>query len=46
VVYCAYGFHVGCGTTRALRDAGIDARYMKVGHSGWKAIGGDIKMYP
>jgi len=46
VVYCAYGFHVGCGTTRALRDAGIDARYMKVGHSGWKAIGGGIKMYP
>ena len=46
VVYCAYGFHVGCRTTAALRDAGIDARYMKVGHSGWKAIGGEIKMYP
>ena len=46
VVYCAYGFHVGCRTAITLRDAGFDARYMKVGHSGWKAAGGDIRMYP
>ena len=32
VVYCAYGFHVGCRTAIALRDAGFDARYMNVGH--------------
>jgi len=28
VVYCAYGFHVGCKTAIALREAGFDARYM------------------
>ena len=44
VVYCAYGFHVGCKTAIALRDAGFDAKYMKVGHSGWKAVGGPVKM--
>jgi len=45
VVYCAYGFHVGCRTAIALRDAGFDARYMKVGHSGWKAVGAPVKMH-
>jgi len=44
VVYCAYGFHVGCRTAGALRDAGFDARYMTGGHSGWKAMGGPVKM--
>ena len=44
VVYCAYGFHVGCRTAITLREAGFDARYMKVGHSGWKAVGGPIEM--
>ncbi len=44
VVYCAYGFHVGCRTTRALREAGFDAKYMTAGHSGWKALGAPIKM--
>ena len=44
VVYCAYGFHIGCRTAITLRDAGFDARYMKVGHSGWKAAGGPVKM--
>jgi superoxide dismutase, Fe-Mn family len=46
VVYCAYGFHVGCKTAIALRDAGYDAKYMKVGHSGWKAVGAPVKMSP
>jgi Fe-Mn family superoxide dismutase len=45
VVYCAYGFHVGCRTAIALREAGFDARYMNVGHSGWKAVGGKVKMH-
>ncbi|MGZ5120320.1 MAG: Fe-Mn family superoxide dismutase [Burkholderiales bacterium] len=40
VTFCAYGFHVGCKTAIALRDAGFDAKYMTSGHSGWKAIGG------
>jgi Fe-Mn family superoxide dismutase len=44
VVFCVYGFHVGCRTAVALRDAGFDARYMTSGHSGWKAIGHPIKM--
>jgi len=45
VVYCAYGFHVGCRAAVALRNAGFDASYRKVGHSGWKAAGGPIKMH-
>jgi Fe-Mn family superoxide dismutase len=44
VVYCVYGFHVGCRTAITLREAGYDARYMKGGHSGWKAAGGPLKM--
>lgn len=45
VVFCAYGFHVGCKTALALREAGFDAKYMKGGHSGWRAIGGPIKLH-
>jgi Fe-Mn family superoxide dismutase len=45
VVFCVYGFHVGCKTAIALRDAGFDARYMEGGHSAWKAIGGATKMF-
>ena len=45
VVFCVYGFHVGCRTAIALRDAGFDAKYMKGGHSGWKAIGGPTRMH-
>ena len=44
VVFCAYGFHVGCKTAVALREAGFDAKYMTGGHSGWKAIGGAVRM--
>jgi Fe-Mn family superoxide dismutase len=43
VVYCSYGFHIGCKTAIKLRDAGFDAKYMNSGHSGWKAIGHPIK---
>ncbi len=46
VTFCAYGFHVGCKTAIALRDAGMNARYMQGGHSAWKAIGGAIKNHP
>ncbi len=45
VVYCAYGFHVGCRTAIVLREAGFDAKYMNVGHSGWRAVGAPVKMY-
>jgi len=30
VVYCAYGFHVGCTTAAKLREAGFDAKYRTV----------------
>jgi superoxide dismutase, Fe-Mn family len=46
VVFCVYGFHVGCKTATALRDAGFDAKYMKGGHSAWKALGGPLRMHP
>jgi len=39
VVYCVYGFHVGCKLAIELREAGFDAKYMKGGHSAWKALG-------
>jgi Fe-Mn family superoxide dismutase len=44
VVYCAYGYHVGCRTAIRLREAGFDAKYMDSGHSGWKAIGAPMKL--
>ena len=43
VALCVYGFHVGCETAIMLREAGFDAKYMKGGHSAWKALGGAIK---
>jgi superoxide dismutase, Fe-Mn family len=46
VVYCAYGFHVGCKTAIKLREAGFDARYMNSGHSGWRAVGAPVKLFP
>jgi superoxide dismutase, Fe-Mn family len=39
-VYCAYGFHVGCNVTRALRERGFDARFVRGGVSAWYAAGG------
>ncbi len=46
VVFCVYGFHVGCRTAVALREAGFDASFMRGGHSAWKAIGGATRLYP
>jgi Fe-Mn family superoxide dismutase len=45
VVFCAYGFHIGCKTAIKLRDLGFDAKFMTGGHSAWKAIGGAMKPY-
>lgn len=45
VVFCAYGFHVGCKTAMKLRDLGFDASYMTGGHSAWKAIGAPTEPY-
>ena len=44
VVYCVYGFHVGCNTAIKLREAGFDAKYMKPGHSGLKALGRPMRI--
>ena len=46
VVFCVYGFHIGCQTAGALREAGFDAKYMKGGHAAWKAMGGPVKFFP
>ncbi|MBI1774474.1 MAG: superoxide dismutase [Proteobacteria bacterium] len=40
-VYCAYGFHVGCSVTAALRERGFDAKYVRGGLSAWYAAGGE-----
>jgi superoxide dismutase, Fe-Mn family len=45
VTFCVYGFHIGCQTAAALRDAGFDARYMAGGHYAWKAIKGPVKLF-
>ncbi len=45
-VYCAYGFHVGCNVTRALRERGFDACYVRGGVSAWYAAGGARAMRP
>ncbi len=45
-VYCAYGFHVGCSVTAALRERGFDARYLRGGLSAWYAAGGMRALRP
>ena len=45
-VYCAYGFHVGCNVTRALRERGFDARFIRGGVSAWYAAGGARALRP
>ena len=45
VTFCVYGFHIGCQTAAALRDAGFDARYMAGGHYAWKAIKGPVRLF-
>jgi Fe-Mn family superoxide dismutase len=46
VVYCAYGYAVGCGVTAALRDRGLDAKYLRGGVSAWYAAGGERALKP
>ncbi len=45
VTFCVYGFHVGCKTAIALKEAGFDAKYMVGGHAAWRAIGGPVKAF-
>jgi len=46
VVYCAYGFNVGCAVTATLRERGFDARYLSGGLSAWYAAGGARALRP
>ena len=46
VVYCAHGQEVSQGVAAALRDAGIDARYLEGGIDGWRAGGGPTMRKP
>jgi rhodanese-related sulfurtransferase len=39
VVYCAHGHEVSQETAAALRQSGIDARYMEGGLAGWTELG-------
>jgi Fe-Mn family superoxide dismutase len=45
VTFCVYGFHIGCQSAIALRNAGFDARYMAGGHYAWKALKGPVKLF-
>jgi Fe-Mn family superoxide dismutase len=46
VVYCAYGFNVGCAVAGVLRERGFPtARFLRGGLSAWLAIGG-ARMLP
>ncbi len=44
VTFCVYGFHIGCQSAAALRAAGYDARFMRGGHFGWKALDGPVDL--
>lgn len=46
VVYCAYGFNVGCAVAATLRERGFDARYLSGGLSAWYAAGGARALRP
>jgi thiosulfate sulfurtransferase len=39
VVYCVYGHEVSQGVATALREFGIDARYLASGITGWAELG-------
>ena len=39
VVYCAYGHEVSQEVARELREAGIEARYLAGGITGWAELG-------
>jgi rhodanese-related sulfurtransferase len=45
VVYCVKGQEVGRGAAHALRERGIDARYVAGGLEAWRANGGEVVPY-
>jgi Fe-Mn family superoxide dismutase len=46
VVYCSYGFNVGCAVASVLRERGFDARFLDGGLSAWYAAGGGRGLLP
>jgi superoxide dismutase, Fe-Mn family len=46
VVYCAYGYSVGCDVAATLRQRGFDARYVRGGLAAWYAAGGERALKP
>jgi Fe-Mn family superoxide dismutase len=46
VVYCAYGYSVGCDVTAMLRERGFDAKYIRGGLAAWYAAGGERALKP
>ena len=47
VVYCVHGHEVSQNTAKALREAGIDARFLEGGlEEGWRAAGGEVISKP
>src|ERR1051326_2589803 len=46
LVYCSYGFNVGCAVASTLRERGFDARYLSGGLSAWYAAGGPRALRP
>jgi len=46
VVYCAYGYSVGCDLTARLRERGFDAKYVRGGLAAWYAAGGKRALKP
>lgn len=47
VAYCVHGREVSQNAAKALRDAGISARYLEGGlEEGWKAAGGELLSKP
>lgn len=42
IVYCAYGFGVGKGVAKALRDKGFNANALEGGIAAWHAMGGPV----
>ena len=46
VVYCAYGYSVGCDVTAMLRERGFDAKYLRGGLAAWYAAGGERALKP
>ena len=45
ITFCVYGFHIGCQTANAQKEAGFDARYMAGGHYAWKALKAPVRAF-